>query len=80
MLRELYNRLKNNKTLINGGLFSIFSFICRGSSFVLLIVLANFILPDDYGRLSLFGTVQTFISYFMAFSTAGYRKTFSGSG
>ena len=74
MLRDLYIRLKNNKTLINGGLFSIFSFICKGSSFVLLIVLANFILPDDYGRLSLFGTVQTFISYFIAFSTAGYMS------
>lgn len=74
MLRELYSRLKHNKTLINGGLFSIFSFICKGSSFVLLIILANFILPDDYGRLSLFGTVQTFISYFMAFSTAGYMS------
>lgn len=74
MLRELYSRLKHNKTLINGGLFSIFSFICKGSSFVLLIILANFILPDDYGRLSLFGTVQAFISYFMAFSTAGYMS------
>lgn len=74
MLRELYSRLKHNKTLINGGLFSIFSFICKGSSFVLLIILANFILPDDYGRLSLFGTVQTFISYFMAFSTAAYMS------
>lgn len=74
MLKDLYIRLKKNKTLINGGLFSIFSFICKGSSFFLLIILAKFILPDDYGRLSLFGTVQTFISYFIAFSTAGYMS------
>ena len=61
-----------NKTLLRGGLFSIYSFINQGFSFLLLIVLANFILPGDYGRLSLFSTVLTLIGYFMAFSSNGY--------
>lgn len=65
-------RLRKNKTLVNGGLFSLYSFINQGISFFLLIILAKYILPDDYGRLSLFHTVLTLLGYFMAFSTAGY--------
>lgn len=65
-------RVTHNKTIIRGGLFSLYSFINQGTNFLLLIVLANYILPDDYGRLSLFNTVLTFIGYFMAFSTSGY--------
>lgn len=63
--------LKNN-LLIKGALFSVFSFFNQGVSFVLLIVLAKYILPDDYGHLSLFNTVVTFLSFVISLSTSGY--------
>ena len=68
---SITNVLKN-KTLVNGGLYSLFSFFGKGMSFVLLIILAKYIQPAEYGRLSLFSTVVTFLSYFVAFSTSGY--------
>lgn len=61
-----------NKTLKNGALFSLFSFLNQGISFILLIILASFIKPDEYGSLSLYNTVSTFVSYFIALSTTGY--------
>ncbi len=64
--------LLGNKTLINGGLFSIYSFWGRGMSFILLMLLANYIPPTDYGMLSLFNTVVSFVTVFMALNTEGY--------
>lgn len=64
--------LKGNKTLRNGSLFSLFSFTNQGINFLLLVWLANYILPDDYGRLSLFNTVVTLLGYFVALSTQGF--------
>ena len=65
-------KLKNNETLINGSLFSLFSFVNRGFSFLLLLILANYIVPAEYGYLSLFGTIVMVVGYFMALSTEGY--------
>ena len=84
-LADRIKEIRNNKTLLNGALFSIFAFIGRGISFLLLIILASFIPPSDYGKLSLFNTVVMLLGFFMAFSTTGYfgisyfkekRKTF----
>lgn len=72
LLLKRISKIKNNKSLINGSLFSIYSFVNQGVSFLLLIILAGFIMPDDYGRLNLFNTVVMFLSYFVAFSTQGY--------
>lgn len=66
------SKIKGNKTLVNGGLFSFFSFINRGISFLLLILLANYIMPAEYGVLSLFNTVVSFAAYFIALCTQGY--------
>ena len=49
--------LVGNKSLRNGVFFSLFSFINRGFSFLLLIILAKYIAPAEYGYLSLFATV-----------------------
>lgn len=65
-------KLRINKTLVDGGLFSIFSFINQGISFLLLIYLAKYINPAEYGSLSLYYTVSTFVSYAIALSTTGY--------
>jgi len=69
---NLLNKVKNSKTLVHGGLFAIYSFFGKGMSFLLLVILANFIPPAEYGYLSLFTTVSTFMSVLMAFSTEGY--------
>lgn len=61
-----------NKNMMNGALFATFSFINRGFSFLLLLILANYIAPVEYGYLSLFSTVLMVIGYFIAFSTEGY--------
>lgn len=61
-----------NKSILNGALFSGFSFINRGFSFLLLLILANYITPEEYGYLSLFSTIIMVIGYFMALSTEGY--------
>lgn len=64
--------LRTNKTIHNGALFSIFSFFNKGISFILLIVLANYILPAEYGLLSLFYTVVMLMGYFIDLNTHGY--------
>ena len=64
--------IKSNKTLIRGGAFSVFSFTNKGLAFLLLIVLANYITPAEFGKLSLYGTVTQFLGYFVALSTTGF--------
>lgn len=58
--------------LRNGSLFSLYSFLQSGISFILLIVLAKFISPADYGSMSLFNTASTLFGYFVGLNTAGY--------
>lgn len=73
-IRGKFNAIKGNKTLRNGTLFSAFAFVNKGFTFLLLLVLANFITPTEYGYLSLFTTVFMVVSYFMAMSTEGYMS------
>lgn len=61
-------------SLKDGMLFSLFSFINRGFSFLLLLILANYIAPAEYGYLGLFATVLMVIGFFMAMSTEGYMS------
>lgn len=72
MIKEKIRNLYSSKTLFNGALFSMFSFINRGISFLLLLILANYITPHEYGYLSLYSTVGMVLSYFIAMSTTGY--------
>ena len=67
----IYNILRNN-SFKNGILFSVFSFLNKGISFVLLVILANYIAPSDYGKLSLYSTFIMFLGYFISLSTPGY--------
>ena len=72
MLIEKIQKFYNNKTLFNGSLFSMFSFVNRGISFLLLLILANYITPHEYGYLSLYSTIGMVLSFFIAMSTTGY--------
>lgn len=71
-IKEHIISLYNHKTIRNGGLFSIFSFFNKGIAFLLLMILAKYIAPDQYGSLSLFNTIVTFFGFTAGFSTAGY--------
>lgn len=71
-LLQIKRVFHGDKSMVNGILFSLFSFINRGFSFLLLLILAKFIAPKEYGYLSLYMTVTMVIGYFMAFSTEGY--------
>lgn len=74
-------KICSNKAMLNGALFSIFSFVNRGISFVLLLILASYITPKEYGYLNLYSTVGMVLSYFIAMSTAGYTSIiFLGKG
>ena len=73
-IKELTNKAIHNKTIRNGGLFSVFSFTNRGIGFVLLILLAKFIQPEQYGELSLYSTYVELLGYFVGLSTAGYMS------
>ena len=72
IVTKLMKVMRCNRVLVNGAMFSIFSFINRGFSFLLLLLLANYIGPEEYGYLSLFTTVLMIIGYFIAMSTEGY--------
>jgi len=61
-----------SSSLVNGALFSLYSFINRGISFFLLLILANYITPSEYGYLSLWGTVISVIGFFIAMGADGY--------
>lgn len=71
-MKSFFNNIKNKKTIINGSLFSLFSFFNQGISFILLILLAKYITPSEYGYLSIFNTIVMFLGYFIALSTQGY--------
>lgn len=66
------NLLKDKPSLLKGSLYSLFSFINQGASFLLLILLANYIQPAEYGMLSMFNTLVQLVTFFIAFSTSGY--------
>lgn len=72
MITDKIRKIYSNKTLFNGALFSMFSFFNRGISFLLLLILANYITPHEYGYLSLYSTVGMVLGYFIAMSTQGY--------
>lgn len=74
MFKDKIKKIQNNRALFNGALFSMFSFINRGISFLLLLILASYITPHEYGFLNLYQTVIMVLGYFIALSTQGYSS------
>lgn len=69
---KFIKKILNNRLLLNGSLFALYSFFQKGSVFILLIILAKFISPADYGLMSLFNTASYLFGYFIGLNTAGY--------
>lgn len=71
-LADIIRSVFQHKTAKNGVIFAIFAFITQGISFILLLILANYIAPDSYGHLNLFTTFVQLFTYFVCLSCAGY--------
>ena len=71
-LNSIVTSFVHNKTMRNGALFASFSFLNKGFGFLLLLILATFITPAEYGYLSLYTTVLMVVGYFIALSSEGY--------
>jgi len=61
----------NNITIKNGIIFSFFSFLNSGISFLILLVLAKFLPPSEYGRLNLFNSLVVVLNIFIILSSDG---------
>lgn len=71
MVRLGIEKLKNNVFFRNGALFAFFSFLNSGISFILLLILAKFIPPSEYGELNLFNTFVTLLTIFISLNATG---------
>ena len=65
-------KIISNESIRNGAFFTIFSFVNKGINFILLILLARYITPTEYGYWSLLGTIVMFMGYFIAMTSQGY--------
>lgn len=63
--------VSRNTTVRNGALFSFFSFLNSGISFLLLIVIARFISPEGYGKLNIFNTTVMLLGFLVHLNTQG---------
>ncbi len=68
----ILNKIESNKVFKNGLLFSFFSILNNGISFFLLLILAKFLSPEDYGKLNLFTTFITLFSILISLNTNSY--------
>ena len=62
-------RIIRNKTFRNGIFFTLFSFLNSGISFLIMMLMACFILPEAYGQLSLFTTLVSLLTIFICLNT-----------
>jgi len=72
MIFKFVSHIRGNRNLLNGSLFSLYSFFGQGVSFVLLVILAKFISPGEYGNLSMFSTVTEVLGLLLGMSSGGY--------
>lgn len=72
---NLHSRIKTfitSPNVRNGAIYTIFSFINRGLSFILLLLLASYLTTDDYGLLNLFTTFVTLVGILITLGTTSY--------
>lgn len=64
--------LKSNVNVRHGILYTLFAFINNGISFLLLLILAQFLEPKGYGALNLFTSIISLLNIVISLSTTGY--------
>lgn len=62
----------HNENISKGILYTIFSFFNSGISFILILILAKFLSPSDYGSLNLFNTFVTLLGIIISLSTTSF--------
>lgn len=62
----------HSKNFKHGILYTVFSFVNSGISFILLLILAKYLTPSDYGFLNLFTTFVTLLNIIIALCTTSY--------
>ncbi len=65
-------RIWSNPNWKNGALYTLFSFANNGISFILILILAKYLLPSDYGYLNLYNSFVQIISILIALGTTSY--------
>ena len=65
MIKDKIGRLYLNKTFRNGSLFTLFSFLNQGIGFFIMLIMGRYVLPESYGKLSLFTTIIQLLSIYM---------------
>ncbi|MBD5163296.1 MAG: oligosaccharide flippase family protein [Bacteroidales bacterium] len=75
MNMTLHSRIKafiSSPNVRNGAIYTIFSFVNRGLSFVLLLLLAGYLTTNDYGLLNLFNTFATLVGILITLGTTSF--------
>ena len=68
----MISRVLKSTQIKNGAIFTFFSFCNNGVSFILLLILARFINPSEYGQLNLFNTFIQLFSIFICLGSTGF--------
>lgn len=71
-IKNHVKKITHSKNFKHGLLYSIFSFVNSGISFILLLILAHFLSPFDYGYLNLFTTFVTLINIIISLCSVSY--------
>lgn len=72
MGNKYISRLLSSSNIRNGAIYTLFSFVNRGIGFILLLILAGYLKPGDYGYLNLFNTFVTLVGLLITLGTTGY--------
>lgn len=71
-LKNNIHKIIHNQNFKHGALYTIFAFINNGIGFVLVLILAKYLVPAEYGQLNLFNTFITLFNIIIALSTTSY--------
>ena len=69
---RIFQTLTKNQNFKHGVLYTIFSFVNSGFSFILVLILAKFLSPYEYGQLNLFTTFVTLVNIIIPLCTVSY--------
>ncbi|MBD5303955.1 MAG: oligosaccharide flippase family protein [Bacteroides sp.] len=71
-IKKSIKDIAHSKNFKHGIYYALFSFANSGISFILVLILARYLGPSEYGRLNLFNTFVTFCTIFISLSSASY--------